>query len=434
VLNDKNEIIFLKVSRSNELNATIIGICNLNAPLQDDPDGLLARLSWPSEWQQDSKRAKCTFVCHNEGLSWPLDIEIINNNKPEVSLHIEPGTPYRREDMHSSWHQHGVSETVLQDADFADRIEQLKYTYQNHYQLSTEAIVRYWGLCSYRSIQAIHITLHPRDMIEYISQANEESFVLFSQSSTTEESALNEDTAFDWVDNKGKLPERVTDSILIKPWLFVIEKLDSVRGLLSPDSDYWENTAAINIKMLCIQLLYLYTTRALYSDWPLSTVTDLITRITGQRFELGSDFQKIVDDVRDSQSESDALNTIQDLIETASGLVSLSPETCQICGKKIQWGGEYLAICSEGHSFGKSQAISVIQQLILVDRCSLTLLTIQEPGLSKFCQSCNREYLNEKVVFKDMDTDLPLFGRFLGKFFKTFQQCVHCNGHLYAFS
>ena len=33
-----------------------------------------------------------------------------------------------------------------------------------------------------------------------------------------------------------------------------------------------------------------------------------------------------------------------------------------------------------------------------VVRCALTFLTIQEPGISKYCESCDREYLDEHVL------------------------------------
>lgn len=34
-------------------------------------------------------------------------------------------------------------------------------------------------------------------------------------------------------------------------------------------------------------------------------------------------------------------------------------------------------------------------------RCSLTFLAIQEPGISKYCERCGKEYLVEEALLKD---------------------------------
>lgn len=34
----------------------------------------------------------------------------------------------------------------------------------------------------------------------------------------------------------------------------------------------------------------------------------------------------------------------------------------------------------------------------IIARCSLTFLAIKEPGISKYCENCNREFLNEYTI------------------------------------
>lgn len=65
-------------------------------------------------------------------------------------------------------------------------------------------------------------------------------------------------------------------------------------------------------------------------------------------------------------------------------------ETCEICGEGVEWIDFKEARCTNGHEFL---------------RCALTFLAIQEPGISKYCSSCGRQYLDgEKLPFASTET------------------------------
>lgn len=40
----------------------------------------------------------------------------------------------------------------------------------------------------------------------------------------------------------------------------------------------------------------------------------------------------------------------------------------------------------------------ILADHLTLARCSLTFLAIREPGVSKYCHSCNRAYLNDHII------------------------------------
>ena len=82
-----------------------------------------------------------------------------------------------------------------------------------------------------------------------------------------------------------------------------------------------------------------------------------------------------------------------------------------------------------------------------LDRCALSHFAIQEPGISKFCSTCGREYCNEQLVLQaDTDTK-PVMNKTSGDtdgigsspsrdhdhslisaLFRTHGICIFCDG------
>ena len=75
-----------------------------------------------------------------------------------------------------------------------------------------------------------------------------------------------------------------------------------------------------------------------------------------------------------------------------------------------------------------------------IARCALTSLAIQEPGISKCCSVCGREYLRESrpcpvdgddgmSATQGMDLSAALQNSPLAQeLLQKFDVCVHCNG------
>ena len=52
---------------------------------------------------------------------------------------------------------------------------------------------------------------------------------------------------------------------------------------------------------------------------------------------------------------------------------------------------------------GVAAPINLVRNCVLtryIDRCALTFLAIQEPGISKICDTCGREYLDEDTALE----------------------------------
>ena len=66
----------------------------------------------------------------------------------------------------------------------------------------------------------------------------------------------------------------------------------------------------------------------------------------------------------------------------------------------------------------------------VVARCALTFLPITEPGFSKQCVDCDREYLNERLHLEIVNEPDPLEGQLsLARIlFDEFDVCPYCGG------
>ena len=58
-------------------------------------------------------------------------------------------------------------------------------------------------------------------------------------------------------------------------------------------------------------------------------------------------------------------------------------EACIVCRETLLWVSLEEAECTHGHTW---------------ERCAMTFLAIQEPGVSKHCERCNRQFINEEFL------------------------------------
>lgn len=50
----------------------------------------------------------------------------------------------------------------------------------------------------------------------------------------------------------------------------------------------------------------------------------------------------------------------------------------------------------------------ILANHLTLARCSLTFLAIREPGVSKYCQRCNRAYLNDHIILNSTNISCTL--------------------------
>lgn len=87
---------------------------------------------------------------------------------------------------------------------------------------------------------------------------------------------------------------------------------------------------------------------------------------------------------------------------------SQGPEVCDICGSAIGLDADrVVARCTSGHQF---------------TRCQISFTAIQEPGISKYCSQCGRQFLDLEKLRPEED---PCLNRVL---FAEFDVCPYCHG------
>ena len=66
----------------------------------------------------------------------------------------------------------------------------------------------------------------------------------------------------------------------------------------------------------------------------------------------------------------------------------------------------------------------------MIARCALTFLPITEPGFSKQCVDCDREFLNERLHQEMLNVSNPLEGwpSLARVLFDKFDVCPYCGG------
>ena len=207
------------------------------------------------------------------------------------------------------------------------------------------------------------VSLHPSNMIEHGMPPQQHILVLFVR---TEERPLFENV----VENPFKVQERIFESMV-----------DTSEGLVLRESDFsvLRNAAAI------MKLNFHFSNEMINS----------VDSWMKQYRETGSG-----DSADQQQEETEEYVAVEKQQNTA--------EVCALCDLPIPFASDLRrARCTSGH---------------LLTRCSLSFVAIQEPGISKYCSKCGRQFLDPgKMKFPD---DGPSFIRLL---FDKFDVCPYCQ-------
>jgi len=237
---------------------------------------------------------------------------------------------------------------------------------QNH--LNGLYRVRFWGLAKSpdNQVEAACVTLHPWDTYEYTSAVHEKCHVVL----------------------------RLLGRPLVQP----------------ADHHRSENEVLMSISETIIDLLarqrIRYSTldckllRA-YSAWvslhpeQAETRHRLEEKIRAQQHGP-TDTENSADDVQASRAQ-----TLEGL---DAELLAQSADLCSICGSQISLTA---TACESGHPFS---------------RCSLSLLSIQEPGISKQCAMCERQFLDISKLEPQDSQSLSV------RLFDALDTCPYCSG------
>ncbi|KAL8942935.1 MAG: hypothetical protein Q9211_001185 [Gyalolechia sp. 1 TL-2023] len=223
------------------------------------------------------------------------------------------------------------------------QLRMLQKEFDQHHDLGGVSIAKTWGLASWGPYVASCISFHPGDMVEYTLISAERCHIIFGLVDAA--GAAVEDAEFPWQESSRSLHQGSSPDVQRK----VLTVLTDQR--LNDLSD-----RKVLYGNCCAAMIPSGTQNAELVE---KALQQLVTS-TGINLELEFNLLRAT---RDSN------------FSTASCIERLN-----------------------------EMATSRIGQEDL--RCALTSLPIKEPGISKYCESCNREFLDESVLSQEAVNDL----------------------------
>ena len=268
--------------------------------------------------------------------------------------------------------------------------EKKRYGVANN--IGNDVMVRTWGLASLDNLLAVCITLHPAKMIEYIAPFEGSATILFDAGNDDD----NAVSAFPWQNptngNVAKTQGSILNTILDR---------DLQRPLALNNLDL-----KIIYTALCGRLLLIDDERSLRLE-DVVNVLSLLERHAS--LDLLAKHRALAIQGSPQLSDQELIEIIRQMTKARGQAESCSgnPEMalldlCPFCpgGQQIIPFDSFTeAQCPQKHPFGKLCS-TLFTHLDLsykpAARCALTFLPLLEPGISKRCFNCKREYLDER--------------------------------------
>jgi len=232
--------------------------------------------------------------------------------------------------------------------------------------------IRFWGFATSpdQSTEAACLTLHPWDMYEYTSTVLEKCHVVFRPLRSQFANAMSQQ----------KTAIEVATAVLD----FVISQLRSQTYIIS------------TIDQMLVKVLHAWTSRNLNQSSQQTILGNFATAVSGKA-EAVTNVHLMTQNGQSAQTTpSNSASSTQTALET-----------CDICDVPIHMKDDNDSVCVNGHVFS---------------RCSLSFISIQEPGISKYCSGCERQFLNISKL-------RPHPGQCItSKLFDEFDVCPYCRG------
>lgn len=224
-------------------------------------------------------------------------------------------------------------------------MELVKERFDIDYDLGGAVVSRIWGLASLRGWTVVAITVHPSDMIEYLTAGEERVTLVFSQPQRSEKSSTENEKAFleplsISEEQHHAARERVL-WVLLRHYIHeaTVEKpdLSEINEILRARLLY----AAAACVVVCHRNAEL-----------LSFAKDAFTFISSlYGLDLADEISKCTHDL--------VVNTERDTVlgpksfPLADSNNSKVFEICEVCDAGVEWFSEKEARCASGHTFGK---------------------------------------------------------------------------------
>ncbi|KAK5447843.1 hypothetical protein LTS15_009342 [Exophiala xenobiotica] len=270
------------------------------------------------------------------------------------------------------------------ESDFATALRKPRADFDAKFSLGGRIRTRFHGiaLSPDKSQAAACVSFHPVDMIEAVIPAHQHTLIVFT---TIREKAK--------VVNSMKDDSAVHEEILT-----FVAATDPDLILSDLDRSIARNAVALIHKD--------FQSSQFLMDW----ADSMSQQFSNLRFPVASTNEGGVGKGNSNQNKMDLDKGVPNATESGHGnaaLTSATPEQCEICDGPIPFSALTPVKCINGHQFS---------------RCNISFLAIQEPGISKYCAKCGRQFLD---VGKLKVPDGPSLSQAL---FDKFDVCPYCQG------
>lgn len=368
ILNDNAEVILLKLSRQTEtqIDPSVEALSRVSfAPESSkalDQTAISDRIEW-HPWLRTNKGIVSSITCASKlgKITAELQWEPAPGTASE-SCHVQIGSTRleHANGISRSWPLHPAQLMASTNLYLSEQIESLKRAFGEKHGLGSQVSVHYWGYCSYKQFVAVHISLHPRLMIQYAIFSNEMSYIVFSHEILETSMDTAEPVSFDW-DLSHTLITHA--EACIEPWLFINEQfpLEHITGLSerqavsSVDAAPEEAVPDMSSERICRKMIHSYFLSALCYGWEIDKrAGNLATWAFGKGTDALDVIQNTMATLHGNLGDESCLGSIEemDVLFAASGR-NLGFEYCEICDQRILWDGMRLAECAEGHQSGR---------------------------------------------------------------------------------
>lgn len=289
---------------------------------------------------------------------------------PSSSLSAQNPTQSRQNEQHThkNLQEDGTVYSATGKLGWHEALDRVCAGFDRQNHLNGLFRVRFWGSAKSPDdqVEAACITLHPWDTYEYTSAVHEKCHIVLRSLCPSPEQPADH--------LKGE------NEVLLSVLANVIQLLDS---------------RDIRYSTLDRKLLQAYTAWASLHPEQTETCRRLEEKVTEQQ-RGPTVAENSADDVQASRAQTP---DGQD-----AGFCPTSADLCNICGSRIPITA---TACEAGHPFS---------------RCSLSLLSIQEPGISKYCAVCERQFLDISKLGPQDSQSL------LVRLFDALDTCPYCSG------
>ncbi|KAK2749096.1 hypothetical protein FQN55_003798 [Onygenales sp. PD_40] len=231
---------------------------------------------------------------------------------------------------------------TTQATDLHHQIESFRSRFDLDHDLAGMSQATTWGLATCNGWLAACFTLHPTDMIEYITTAKEHATVVFAPPHQTIDGQAQVDLGFPW-----RVPGAITPET-------THESRAAVLAFML-DEQHWPATAGPWDKKLLYAALCCVIT--CHPDHPRLL---RLAKSTAQYLarETGLDLSGEINTIEELEAHGGDLHGVHrrtippqpaDLRMGAGGEVF---EFCEVCGEGIEWYAAEEAQCAQGHVFG----------------------------------------------------------------------------------